>query len=443
MRRARALRRNQIAGRGVPALIGVPFALALTVLAVVGGPVTLAQASTTTFGGNPALAANAKGPHGEPLTCSPDRPEADGPGHFVAAGASSCAWWWTGGTAGRDSPFGASGGSGTVTSVTLPAMAKPGPMKVVIFSARDYIPDERGAVPDFLCCEVAALSQEFTPPANQEFTEPVDLPISSQPIATQPGDASIQEIAGISMLSGTESMPVAELPSEPERIDNADYLYYPSPSGPGSTCTASCPSLGELPVTTVGYEMLAQFTLEPTSSSTGGGSTGGGSTGGGSTGGGSTGGGSTTTTSTPPLVTPLTPPSPIGGLNLTSGSVGVPTSGKVIDLGTASNPPTASTTQTITGVLPVAHSSAVAASKKKTAKEPKAVVLGSGSTTVTAGKTATIAIKLTSAASAALKSGKSLTGTEKITATGPTGLTATTTKTIVLKPTRSKSKKSH
>jgi hypothetical protein len=399
-------------------------------LAIVAGPATLAQAATT-FGGNPALAPNATGPHGEALDCASGRPSPAGPSLPFVAGtsASSCAWWGIG-----DSPFKGTGGSGTVTSVTLPAMTDPGPMKVVVFVSRAYYPEH--SEPEFQCCEVKELSQVFTPTPNQEFTELLDLPVEGQAEIYKPGQISVKDVVGVSMLSPTQSMPVAAEPGT--KYEDFGYLFYPSPLGPAGACTEQCPSDGKAPVTTVEYDMLAQFTLEPASTSTGGGG-----------GGGSTGGGvtipptKTGTTITPPLVSPLpAPPSPATGLKLTSGSVSVPTSGKVADLGTASNPPTASTTQTITGVLPVAHSSAVAASKKKAAKKPKAVVLGSGATTVAAGKTAAIAVKLTSAASAALKAGKSLTVTEKITATGTTGLTATTTRTIVLKPTRSKSKKS-
>jgi hypothetical protein len=146
----------------------------------------------------------------------------------------------------------------------------------------------------------------------------------------------------------------------------------------------------------------------------------------------STGGPAGTTTAgitTPPL--PLVPPppgSPASGITGCVRAVTVGTNGTV-KLCDASNPPTASTTQT----LSVVASSASAARRKK-----KARTIGSGRTTIPTGQTRPVIVKLSASGKRLLKAKRSLTVSATILAVGVTGTSETLKRTVTLKPAKRK-----
>lgn len=368
-----------------------------------------AAVADTTFGGDPTLAANAtttdggvQGVQPVPLGCAYGEPEpqlAPNPPFNSPPPNQTCTWWWQG-TSGSDFvPFGNAGGSGTITSVTLPAMANPGPMQVVVFTGTTVLP--QGAQPgqtDFACCRVKAISAPFTVPPNQVATVPLSLPVAEQPAPAQAGDTSNADILGISMLGPQgASMP---LHFSGDTSDN-DALYYPARSVTDAN--------EEQPGTSSEYQVLARYTL-------------------------STGGGPapapTPTPGPAPAPAPGSPPAvaPTKGLTLTAKLLTLAAKGGALALGTAKNPPTASTTQTLIGAL---------SSKKKA----KRVVLGRGTTKVARGKHATLTVKLTKAARRVLAKHRTLTVTETVVAKGANGATATTTRTLKLRQAKPKPKR--
>ena len=92
-------------------------------------------------------------------------------------------------------------------------------------------------------------------------------------------------------------------------------------------------------------------------------------------------------------------------------------------VGAARNPPTATTTQTLT--VPFAET----ASHKKHAP----VVIGKGATTVPAGKTAALKLTLTSEGRKLLRGKHSLKVTETIVAKNSAGVSQSTTRTVTVK----------
>ena len=93
---------------------------------VVGATASAARADTT-FGGDPTQAITPG------LSCAGGAPP-----YFH--GANTCMWNWSfpGGNMGDGLPFPeTTGGGGTVTSVTLPAMPNPGPMQVVVLTGTE------------------------------------------------------------------------------------------------------------------------------------------------------------------------------------------------------------------------------------------------------------------------------------------------------------------
>jgi hypothetical protein len=115
------------------------------------------------------------------------------------------------------------------------------------------------------------------------------------------------------------------------------------------------------------------------------------------------------------------PPSPITGLKALKSTATVDRRGRVT-LGTATNPPTASTTQTLT------TSGAKAAATRQT--------LGRDTTRIPAGTTRKIVLKLSAKALKRLKRARTLRVTLSIKATSPSGQTATVTRKLKLKAPR-------
>jgi len=95
----------------------------------------------------------------------------------------------------------------------------------------------------------------------------------------------------------------------------------------------------------------------------------------------------------------------------------------------ATNPPTASTTQTLTGRLPVARVATAAQRRRAT----KSAVLGRGQTTISSGQTRAVVVKVGARAKRALGRRGRLTVVSVIEARGADGQTVTVRKTISLR----------
>jgi hypothetical protein len=351
-------------------------ALAAAVLAACALLTMTASArADTTFGGNPTLAPPIEG--APPGSCGP----------------VSCTLYWTG-PGGTDLvPIPASGGSGTVTSVTLPAMPEPGTMQAVVLTSSLTATTDPGQ-PDYACCQVKEVSAPFTVPANTVTTVPLALHVSATEAANLSlrGDTSTGDGVGISVLTPNASLPVRAT----ENPADALLFWAPALSEPTPSFVASG---GDK----LDYELSALFTFAEAAAGK----------------------------------TPAPGPSPKGtsgpaakaGVKLHGGALRPGGDGKTVILGKATNPPTASTRQTLT--LPAAAGSAVGK-----AKAP--LVLGSGKTTVPMGKSATLKLVLNPKGRARLVKGRSLKATLTIVATNPQGESQTLTRTVTVKPAKRK-----
>jgi hypothetical protein len=363
---------------------------AVLLLAMVMATTDASAAETKTFGGNPA---------GE-LTPGIDCES------YIAPfeGRETCLWEWAGPTAGDGVPFPeTTGGSGTVTAVTLPPMPNPGPMEAVVLTGTLTGGSEPGYT-NSVCCKITEISPQFTVPANQETTVPLDLAVSSTATGDiEGGEAPSYDGVGIAVLGPQYSIPLhytgRTLVGEPGGADR-DILY-----GPAPTTTSN----GEYvkPADPTGYELMAKFTLET----------------------------GVTAPAPAPAPTPAPAPAPApappdGGLKLGGDTLTAANLAGPLTIGQAENPPTATTTQTLT----VPGATAAAASRKKKPKaKPKPIVIGKGATTVPAGQTVALKLTLTSAGRKLLAKKHSLKVTETIVAKNSAGQTQTTTRTVTIR----------
>jgi hypothetical protein len=388
-----AVRQGSI-GRQIWLLVAA--AAAALLLAMGMGAPDASATETTTFGGNP----------GGELTPGLDC-EVGAPGQFE--GRETCLWEWAGPTAGDGTPFPeATGGSGTVTSVTLPAMPNPGPMEAVVLTGT--VTGGGGGYTNYYCCKIVEISPQFTVPANQETTIPLDLAVSNTATGNiEGGEAPSYDGVGISVLGPQYSVPLhytgRTLIGEPGGADRDNY-YAPAP-----TTTSNGEYVKDADPT--GYELMAKFTLET---------------------------GIATPAPAPmpvptPAPAPAAPAPPDGGLKLGGGTLTAANLAGPLTLGQAQNPPTAATTQTLT--VPGA-TAAAASHKKKSKSKPKPIVVGKGSTTIPAGQTVAIKLTLTSAGRKLLAKKHSLKVTETIVAKNSAGETQTTTRTVTIRLKRKK-----
>jgi hypothetical protein len=308
-------------------------------------------------------------------------------------GAPTCTWWWSRANAGSDFvPIPVEGGSGVITSVTLPAMPNPGTMQVVVLTAAlsaTYEPSR----PQFVCCQIKTLGPTFTVPANQVTTVPQSLAVSATKEAnlSNPGETSFGDIVAISTLTPGASIPVRYTGnSDIASGGDAGSAYFPAPTATSGEFTQATDPAG--------FEMMAQFTLGATPAAA----------------------------PAPPAPAAPTPgPAAKGGVKLGGTTFQPAANGKTIGLGKASNPPTASTTQTLT--LPAAGASAAGGKAKKP------IVLGAGKTTVPSGKSAPIKLALNPTGRAALAKAHRLKATLTVVATNPQGESQTVTRSVTIK----------
>ncbi len=360
------------------------FLAAFAVTVVLALCLSGGASADTAFGGDPAQAVTPE------LSCAFGAPP-----YF--AGGSSCTWTWSNLGIGSDIvPFPPSGGSGTITSVTLPAMPNPGPMQVVVLTA-GLAAGTSPSQPDYVCCQVKEIGPTFTIPANQVTTVPQSLAVSATEEAdlSVPGDTSFGDEMAISVLSPSASLPVR-------------YTGAASIGGPGGFdgALAHFPALTQASgeflqmVDPVGYQLLARFTLGS---------------------GPGQGGGEAAANE-----------GAAGGLDLRKGALRTAPNGRTVALGKATNPPTARTTQTLTA--PAARPAA--RSSRKGGKKP--TVLGHGSTKVPIGKTVGLKLRLNGKGRAVLRRKHKLKATLTIIATNVQGQKQTVTERVTIKPAKRK-----
>jgi hypothetical protein len=365
--------------------LGEIGAVLCVLAALLAGPA--GAAADTPFGGNP------QNPVTPGVTCE------NAAVSFVPSWrAPTCTWYWSHLGVGSDIvPLPVTGGSATITGVTLPAMANPGTMQVVILTAALSATNEPSR-PQFICCQVKTIGPSFTVPANQVATVPQNLAVSATKEANleHPGETSFGDIAAISVLTPGASLPLrytGKTSLNSTDGGDGDSAYFPAVTAPN----------GEFrePTDPAGFEMNVQFTLG-------------------------------TTPAPAPAPGPAPAPAVPGGatgLKLNKGADRVGADGKTVGFGTAANPPTAATTQTLT--LPTGRAARASAAGKK---PKKPVVLGAGKTTIAAGKTAPIALKLNGKARAILRKKHKLTATLTIVATNTAGQSETKTSQVTIKP---------
>ncbi len=371
---------HQRAFRAGAALLLVP-ALALAFVA--------GARADTTFGGDPSqpVLAGASCSLGAPLY-----PPALGtfPG---TGGSQSCMWGWNNPAVGTDiAPIPPTGGSGTVTSVTLPAMPNPGSMQVVVLTA-GLSAGSNPSKPDYVCCQVKQVGPTFTVPAGQVTTVPQSLHVSATEEAnlSVPGDTSFGDQLAVSVLSPTASLPIRYTGHVGEQsITDFDgvYAYYPAPTGPNGEFRS--------PYGIYGFQMLASFTLAPQEAA--------------------------------PTRTPTG-----GGLRLIRGPLRVGPDGRTVRLGTATNPPIAKTTQTLTAPVARARPAGASAARRK-----RAVVYGVSRTRVRAGRTVPLKLKLKRRARAILKRHGKLSASLRVVSTTTAGKRHAVTRNVNIEPARRK-----
>jgi hypothetical protein len=328
-------------------------------------------------------------------TASADTPFGGNPDGTVSTEAScgptSCTLYWTG-PGGTDlAPIPAGGGSGTITSVTLPAMPEPGTMQAVVLTSSLQATHDPGH-PDYMCCQVKELSAPFTVPANQVATVPLSLHVSATEAVNlgMPGDTSTGDGVAISLLTPNASTPLRATENQ------ADGLLYWAPA-----LTAPTSSFGGASGDHLEYELMAGFNFGPASAGNG------------------------PTPGPPAPGAPSPGPAAKGGVKLSGTTFRPGGDGRTLSLGKASNPPTASTTQKLT--VPTACASATGGKAKKP------VVLGSGKTTVPSGRSAPIKLALNPTGRAALAKGHDLKATLTVVAANPQGESQTLTKSVTIK----------
>ena len=277
-------------------------------------------------------------------------------------------------------------------------MANPGPMEAVVETGTIIGSSEPG-ITSYDCCQIDEISPQFTVPANQETTIPLDLAVSNTPTGSfADGETASYDGLAIVVLSPTASLPLRHTGNETIGDEDADKAYFPAP-----------PLTKEYdpPTDPAGYELMARFTLET---------------------------GIATPAPAPmpaPAPAPAAPAPPDQGLKLGTGALTTANLAGPLTIGQAQNPPTAATTQTLT--VPGAAAAIASRKKSKSKPKPKPIVIGKGATTVPAGQTVALKLTLTSAGRKLLGKKHSLKVTETIVAKNSAGQTQTTTRTVTIR----------
>jgi hypothetical protein len=365
-----------------------------------------AASADTPFGADPNQVPNTT------LTCAIGAPSGTEflPIFLGTQGAQSCMWTWSNLAVGSDIvPIPVTGGSGTITSVTLPAMTAPGPMAVVVMTAALNSTGDPGH-PQSICCQIKQVGPTFTVPAGQVTTVPQSLHVSATEEAnlSQNGDTSFGDLLGIAVLSPSASLPIRYTGNTSLSNFDGAYAYYPAPAGANGEYTT--------PLDPAGFQLLARFTLALD--------------------------GAAPTPTPAPTPAPSPGPAAKGGVKLGGNTFTPGGDGKTLGLGKATNPPTAATTQTLTlaAARPGSATRRGAASASAAGKPKAFVVLGKGKTTVPSGKSAPLKLTLNSKARAKLASGHSLKATLTVVATNAQGESQTVTKSVTVKPPKPKKK---
>jgi hypothetical protein len=326
----------------------------------------------------------------------------------VNCGGFTCTLFWSNPSVGTDLvPIPVTGGSGTVTSVTLPAMPNPGTMQAVVLGTALSAGSEPSK-PDFICCQVKALSPTFTVPANQVTTVPLALRVSATEGAnlSKPGDTAFEDAMAISVLTPGATAPLRETGAkDPFGPGGFDGLQYWSPA-----LTQPSGEYNSKYTPAYGIQLLARFNLVLDGAATPG----------------------------PVPTAPVAPTAPTKGpaaatgLKLNRGADRVGADGKTVSLGTATNPPTTQTSQQL--LLPTNPTARAAAAGKGAKKPGKPTVLGSGKTKIAAGRSAALSVKLNGKGKTLLKKQGRLNATLRVVAVNAQGETQTKTSQVTIKP---------
>lgn len=377
--------------------LAVLAATALASFAVLLAATPAARADTT-FGSDP-------GQEVTPLSCSQGAPIYISvyeifTAYEGTAGSPSCMWSWSNPAVGTDMvPFPPTGGTGTVTSVTLPAMPDPGPMEVVVLTAA-VSAGSSASEPDFVCCQVKQVGPEFTVPPNQVATVPLSLHVSATEEAnlSNPGETGFTDLVGVSVLSPSASLPIRYTGAT--SISNADVAsaYYPAPGGANAEY--------KTPFNEYGFQLLARFTVAIDGTGTG-----------------NAGGGGGEGEAAEPAA---------GGVKLGKKVLRVGRDGRTLVLGRATNPPTATTIQRLT---------APAGRRARSSVAKKPAVYGKAKSTVAAGRTVALRVKLNGRARRLLKHRGRLKARLTVVALNAKGEPQTVNRTITVKPSRKKRRK--
>ncbi len=375
-----------------------------------------AAGADTTFGSDPAQPVT-------PLSCSDGAPIYIEIHEFFTAyegtsGSSSCVWSWSNPAIGTDIvPFPLTGGTGTVTSVALPAMPDPGPMAVVVLTAA-LSAGSSSSHPDFVCCQVKQVGPEFEVPANQVTMEPLALHVSATEEAnlSNPGETSFSDLVGVAVLSPTASLPIRYTGAT--SIGNADVASacYPAPGGANAEYKP--------PFNEYGFQLLARFTVAidpsapppiPAPAPAGGGAGGGGGEPGG-------GGGEPEPEAEPAA----------GGVRLGARTLRPGGDGGTLTFGKVTNPPTVTTTQRLTALAGGRAGGRVAPHGEA------GLVYGRARTTVAAGHAKAMKLRLNGRARRLLKRHRTLRARLTVVATNAHGERQKVARKVTIKPAKTK-----
>jgi hypothetical protein len=168
-------------------------------------------------------------------------------------GGTSCTWdtpvvAFGGSPGGTDVP-----GNGTITQVNLRVGSTTGPMQVVILRALGE-PQPPPQPLEVLCCVAEAVSNTFTPEANQVNTISVSLPVG----ASESSDPEYLDSVGLSILEDGVQIPAVDETSLPLGQGPDDEYVAPAMT-PGQNVLASDPA---------GYQLDLQAVFSPAAGST-------------------------------------------------------------------------------------------------------------------------------------------------------------------------------
>jgi len=308
-------------------------------------------------------------------------------------GASSCLWVSTDPT-NETSNFFVPEGSGTITAVSVLASATE-QVQVVVLRGKTTDVDAHADTTSFACCQVEAVSPVFTvtppPPKTPGMATPkqVCLPVEADapPSPLLSGDSWGEDILALNILTPNAPLPIFYTGNE-TNAPITDLTYYPGLSKVSTKYNGH----SEAPI---GYQLDMEYQYLGT-------------------------GGPEQFGLCAGNTQSINQQNMNPGSNVALSSSLQGTVGRALILGSAGNPPTAHTRQTVSILEGIG-------------KRQRRVIVAQGSTTLPKGKRATITAALTPTGRVLLSKRRSLKVTVSVTATGPTGPSQTLTKVVTIR----------